>query len=766
MPYIALSKNDEDYLNTLTNLQPTTTLKENFDASIEDFWRNSMSISKGYYVSKYSTDLYEQNLENAKRLGSDLPELSTLDKTDWQQQELINGIVNEYNVKVGELKKSNPHMNFYSTDEIEQRARDRAIMEAKAAKAEHKDISDRASGWGVVGDIAGSAAGAMSDPVNIVVTIATLPIALESWGAAILGNALIGAASETAVQATGVNAWKQETGQTSTQAFHESTTDVASAALGAGVFGGVFKGVGVVGRKLLSTNPLEAREAAKVLSENTDKLTPEQRDLLTVIRTAYGLEDDVSVGIKATKPFTEMDAEQLAKNIQMYESAMNSLRNGRLEENLRVNANDTLAAMQKRSELINSTIEQLRNKELSAEQVDVMLQSILTEKQYANYLDLVDKYSAKPLSDNVGKIKQAERQIGYAEARTSKDATPVQELSAKVDILTNDVKHLETQIKQPMPDINTISRLPISEDTINVLKDMERKLANKSLSEKKRVALQQQYEGMVETVKREIQTNLSTLLEKQKAELEKVSSELASADKKFVTADDNLAKQNATKDVLQEKATLGNPMLDAARETLIDARLSEQDKILYAHLVNDNPTIKPETIRYLATLAELDERIKAGDIVTADNVRAVLPNEKQVAQFNEVLAKANNDVATAIDKFFTTKKNINLKEGREILQHIKGNIDKIQKEFSDQPLLKRLLDNNEIQTVNIKEYKQEVADLADGKIITHEQNMRSLENTKEFTFNDDEGNILKVSDVIKEAEDMDKMATILEACKL
>ncbi|HFD16854.1 MAG TPA: hypothetical protein ENJ38_11205 [Rhodospirillales bacterium] len=163
--------------------------------------------------------------------------------------------------------------------------------EVGALRAERGKAGEVSTPGGTLGDLAGTMAAVMTDPVNIASMAAGAPAAAGILRTALI-EAGIAAASETAIQAI-VAPQKKALGLE--VSLGESAANVALAAAGGGILGGSVKALAKGARALLGSGrqlPLRVRDAARIV-QHQEKTLDEIGDLAEGLgidrRTAHRL---------------------------------------------------------------------------------------------------------------------------------------------------------------------------------------------------------------------------------------------------------------------------------------------------------------------------------------------------------------------------------------------------------------------------------------------------------------------------------------------
>lgn len=709
--YLSISDDAVDYTNNvLTQGQVQTDFGENFDASIEHAWHSMMSISKSHYTNRYQDEEGASQAERAKQLGIELPSINDVNRD--ASTEYQDGHYNTYNERIAKLKEANPDQEWLTYEELNDKTQRRVIDEAKKARANYHDVSNRADGWGTAGSFVGIAAGAMSDPVNIGVTIATLPLALESWGAVIGANALIGGAAETAVQFApgGVRDFAREQGLTEQEIDDETGMAVGGATVGGGVFAGLIhggvKGIGALARKVIGTDRNAARTAAdELLNTHAADLTTDQRDLLTIIRDGLGIEDDASPGVSGR--MTAEDAARMADNLKKYVQVSEALANDNVGLFHSLAPDEAVDAISARIGDVDKIINEINAGRIGRDNLDPLFRAILSDDQLERFHGLTEEYSSYRPKNRLDTLARIENEIaiasrskelveeapGRAFARQS-ELTKAQkehgDLTQIVDELTQTKTKLERELANlkiayglkgaPKPDV--LVKVGVPEETALRIRDITERLGE-NISKKERAKIEAELRTLMDdpsvVASRD---NLKTLIDDTQTQIDATTRDLDGfsrdlprtageldrvqklaekaqrrADKltdpdyaQQVEADAGNAIDAYRADAQANKEVWSNSEILAALDVLDEVKASDHNKLAFAELVKMNGTASASTLRELAQFSELRSRLKDGEPLTMADFQRFIP-EEQRADFQSHV-DGTDDLTKAVDQWW------------------------------------------------------------------------------------------------------------------
>lgn len=782
MPFVDVSEDGKSLLNSRLIVGDTETdFGQNYDAALEDAWHNHMSISKTWYTNKNQDELLAKQFDEMRSNGygfeftyGDLNKENSV--KDDPMSDFNIGAIDKFNKAVDELRKRQPEKEWLTYEEIGNRALEATKEQAKEARITHEDIATRQGTGGFWGDMAGAGVGAMSDPINIALTAFAAPLAMETWGMAILGNAAINTAGEVGVQFApgGVRQWLGEQGMTPDQVNAETASALIGTAAGGAVLGGLIKGGGdvlkVLGRKVLAGSQMEQRAAVAELmkAENFNKLTPEQQDALKVIQAAQQVEDSAAWNVLNTK-FSNFDGEQLLKNIDAVREASRALYDDTFTPNNLVFNKDTIAALNERTALIDSMMKELDGP-IDRTTLDDLMATVLSEDRYAHYQGLVDQIRNGETNRLAG-LRNAERIVADDAARKAgivrgagDDAA---NLARKQEALAKMAKDVE--------------------DANAILRDLEAKKAN---IEKQIIAVHDGKYGnldkaQVDQVHAEFRSQLEAVqkdidsfakerdaLEASRADYQKsvgkTERRVANVNERITTAE---AETNMDLNVNRDHAnTVNKAEASAAREVLTDLKLVSENQARYAKLMASNPRATPSEMRQIVALGELQNRMKFGEHIVADDVRGLLDAER-LQKFEDAFTKTN-DLERAVDSVIADETRALGEKGQELFDQVSRNINEIIERFGEdaepRQAIKALAQRiNAEPHVDPKMAIEQTAKLADDKVLVdkHMQAIRDNLNNDMVVYVDPEsGKQYTMADIYEEVQLDEKFADIVKKC--
>ena len=813
------------YLNTL---DPTaditqgvikTDFGENADAGINHAWHNMMSVSESWYTNKYQDEEAQAQADKAKALGVELPSIRDVNRdasTDYQ-----DGHTKTYDEQIRKLRQSNPDSEWLDYEELNTKTKQRVLNEAKKARTDYNDISGRAGLAGSIGGMAGIAGGALSDPVNIAATLATLPLALEGWGAVIGGNALIGGLTETAVQYApgGVRDWGRKQGLTDSEVNDETGLAIGGAVVGGGAFAGVLHGGGkavkALAGKVMGKDRNAARTAADELLAGNHDLTTEQRDMLTIIRDALGIENDASPGVSTR--MSADDAARMAENLKNYVQVSEAISNDNVGLFNSIGHGEAVDAISARIDDIQKIFTEIEAGRIGRDNIDPLFRAILSDDQYTRFGELVAEYkSYKPLSrlDTLSKIEaeiasanDAKAKIGDAPARAeqrSNDLTKAQkehgDLTTIVDELAKEKARLEKELSDakiafgskgtPKPEV--LTKVGVSEQTATRIRDIEERLLE-NISKKERgkleaelkqlmedpsvIASKDNLKALIDDIEGKLQTASKDLdgfksdMPRTQAELDrtakladKASRQADGINTKIEAIDTNTGKTiNDIRDMGQRSNELwSNAEIHAAMDILDEVKSSDFNKLAFTELVKLNGTASSTELRQLAQFGELRNRLHSGENLSIDDFAQYITPEQRSA--------FATDLKKAVDEYWNSA---TAKLGDEGKARIENAANHIRDIMQSTPSVERFSERINIpEGVSPEVHYQTVREFSNDRI-AQERLDRVIDeaiNTEWVYPDTPEGRVLRdieaelkgMADEVKQHEDM---ADLLDACK-
>ncbi|KKK67139.1 hypothetical protein LCGC14_2957070, partial [marine sediment metagenome] len=290
---VFLDENSRRGVDRLTGNIVASTPGDLYTAALGSFIRNEQSDSAA--VAK--GDLLASQFRRAETLGIDLPRSDHLNPFDpLENRDLMlqrpsergdlrfayDEAVRRANDTLAEVPDQE---SFLTVFEIETRVLEEAVEARERAEEVRSMVvpgfQSMLAEFGAVG------VGVITDPINVLAFTAVAPIALQSLSTAILVEGATGFVSEAIIQ-TKVVPFLMEQGLSREEALALAAEKVISA----GVFGGLFGGLGFGVFKLgVAAFRKFRRGDAKVIDQVLDgldakraQLTPEQRESLDVLK--------------------------------------------------------------------------------------------------------------------------------------------------------------------------------------------------------------------------------------------------------------------------------------------------------------------------------------------------------------------------------------------------------------------------------------------------------------------------------------------------
>lgn len=233
-------------------------------------FRENMEVAYDFMVgeglSSSASNAWRDPVEQQAKLLLDEPELSSFDRQILRGGSLSakRDMLRKYQDTVAQRKNERQESGYRTHDEILEDIR----KTLEPARKRYEDVSARATGWGVLGNLVGGFGGAVTDPINIATLAIATPRALYASGT-LLQQAVkmaaftsaVSAGTEAAIQPF-VYEFKDEIGSPYT--FKDAATNVLYAGVFGGVLGGLIPPVGYAAKAV--TNRLVGEYRAKVAS--------------------------------------------------------------------------------------------------------------------------------------------------------------------------------------------------------------------------------------------------------------------------------------------------------------------------------------------------------------------------------------------------------------------------------------------------------------------------------------------------------------------
>jgi hypothetical protein len=765
-----------------TNGRIETDYSENVNAAF-DFAMSNLRWSADKFVYNDEFDkLWDEN--NAKIVAAGGQALTR--KELWEARSdldetggMFGGqkVIDAHRSAIGKLKeKDGGILDLY---EMESEAKNRAKATALKDRATYNDVSSRAGFGGSVGGFVGMGAGSMLDPINIGVTLAAAPLALEGWGAAILGNAAINTAAESGIQFLpgGTRDWARELGVSEDEINRDSVMAIGGAAVFGGAIGGGIKGLGAggkwVGRKLFGT-PQEARAAAQSLQGAN--LSPEQKEALDVILRAQSVEDAAAFDVLHTK-FGSVDGQQMMKNLQDFQEVSRAVADLSYDPKARAITPEDIAVIDRRLGDIDTVIREIETGNIAPDELDSFVRTFTTEERYQRFNELVDDYKAAQSPNRLSTLAETERRLEGMQAQKADAINALDEAKVQLERM----KEIQAKKAKDFDDASAILS-----DYDAQIKGLERDV----------LAVHEGHYGMlpqeaVDDIHRSLMEQI-TALKNERATFAKeakgIERDLAEFNKKVEKAERRASKDPAEKiseierdtlndiEIARDEANFANQAeRNAALEVLREMRLIDENKKLYAELFASNPRVSVERMREIVGLQEMRNRLADGEELTAKDFLDILTDEK--AQKLDELFDKHGTLLEAVDDFLKREKTGISKEGRKHIDAVATRVNEILASLDESLTIKDVADT--VQRVmnnpppSPKQVAEAVKTFVDG--LGTPKSVAELNGILESNLNmsvyhgvDADGKpIVKTVDEIKkeiEAEEM--LAEVLEACKV
>lgn len=781
MPLLGLSDDAKRWLaSDVTDGLVQTDFNENAEAAWGMARDNMIFGARARLINREFDALFEENNKKLMAVGSE----------PLNRRELIDAMVDvqdtggifggtqafeRHQAAIDELRKKDA--SILSWQDMEEEARKRAIGAAQATRHTYEDVSSRAGTGGTLGGLVGIGAGMSTDPINIGVTLATLPIALEGWGAAILGNAAINATAETLIQFApgGARDWAAEQGLSPEAINAETRMAIGGAAAGGAVIGGFVHGAGKgirwLGEKVFSRNPMEARSAVNRLldPENAHHLTPEQLDQLTLIQRAQQLEDTAAFNVLNTR-FTHVDGEAIIKNLERYNEVARAIVDDSFEPRSGAITNESVDVLRQRALQVDTILSEIRGG-IDSQALDDLMRTFLPEERYNRFRELVDEYRASGGDNRLGGLARAEEIIKGHEQQVADIRQSATDAASQLDRM----REIHGQKTKDLSDLDAI------------LKDLDTK---KAKIEKDVLDLHAGKWGQIdEFTRNQIHDDLMSrakALDTERAdylrERERLVGEIDEFGSKLAKAERRAERDTAPKVEEAERSTANDlelsreaanvaskPEMAAAREILHELKWIEENKISYAELFASNPLADASRLREAISIIEMRNRLRDGDEVSLDDFLSIVTRD-DAERFNEHL-KASNDLGKAVDALITDIKSAFSDAGKETLERVAKNINEILARF-EEPMtmgdlfksIKAASDHN--REVNPSQFAAQVRELASNPETRELVDQFIDQNLNTKVIDPDTGVEISMADFLKDVREKEDMIALIEACKV
>lgn len=781
MPLYGLDKDKVAYLSSdATDGVVQTDFNENANAAWEMARDNMIYGARARLINREFDDVFEENNKRIMALGGNALERIPLFDAQKDVDEtggMFGGkfVLDQHHSTIADLKKKDA--SVLTIDEMSEEARKRAIGVAQTSRANYGDISSRASLGGDVGGFVGMGAGVMSDPINIAAMLATAPIALEGWGAAILGNAAINTATETAVQFApgGAREWAQEQGLTPEQMNAETRMAIGGAAAGGAVLGGVFKGVGKgagwLGEKVFSRNPMEARAAVNELLQpkNAQHLTADGLDQLNLIQRAQQMEDSAAHNVLNTK-FTHVDGEAIIKNLERYNEVARAIVDDSYTPKAGAITQETVDVLRQRAHQADQILMEVRDG-IDSGQLDDVLKTFLTEDRYQRFRDLVDEYKALGDGNRLGGLSRAEQIIGAADERVAgvhqnaaDAATKLEALKAEQAKRTKDLTDMEGIIRE-----TDAKKAKLEKDIVD--------LHSGKWGQIDEITRNEAHDNLMGQVKA-----LEADRAQYAAEQQRMTADMEAFNKRFTKSERKANRDTASRvddverdklndlELSREEANLASkPEMAAAREVLQEMKLIEQNKVAYAELYASNPLADASKLRETVSMMELRNRMNDGDAVSIDDVLAILSPEERT-RFNQMLDKSH-DLGAATDEWVKHSTAQVSREGAANMERVVRNINETLAHFGENLNVSNVLKNMKAVAANARpvataEFAANMKALVNGNDFKTMVDDFLAQNLNTKVIDPDTGVEIAMSDFMASVKGEEDLIAIIQACKV
>lgn len=259
MPLDMFQQSQSDWASNASNpSQPH--LPAGFGDTFEANWNENRLFGQSIaHLNARGSALNDYTDDVTKRTGERFDDLP-YDVTPSVRLSLIND-------KVAKLKAANPDLAIDPlTDEELDR---RAIAKSKQSRADLEEMNAREKTWGgSLGGLAGGAAGALTDPVNLVVAPLAAPEGLGLLATSLAWAGIAGG-SQAAIEAVG-SPYRDQV-QPGYSQSGEPARNILGAAAAGGALGGTFKALGMAWtRAKTGTWPRSVRDAGNVVESEAN----------------------------------------------------------------------------------------------------------------------------------------------------------------------------------------------------------------------------------------------------------------------------------------------------------------------------------------------------------------------------------------------------------------------------------------------------------------------------------------------------------------
>ena len=288
--------------------------RDNFSYAYKPITRDSANIveTTGLAVDNALSNFNTFSASNMKNAELDARENMIFEKTGKSLRDIIGE--EKYNNPIARLEETDKLINenqggVYTGVPTSARVLENARERANLSSARFQEAMENTSLSGKVGGFIGSLGGAAVDPLNIAVTVATIPLG-GAGGASILRTvaleAGVNASAELAAQPA-ISSWQRELGQE--YGFTEMAQNVGMAALIGGGFAWVMRG---------------ARPAASAVFEklSTNELLPKSARLKLQDLADYA-------HVKDSSPFIRKSGEDFDTHLENLDNVSRGFENGK-----------------------------------------------------------------------------------------------------------------------------------------------------------------------------------------------------------------------------------------------------------------------------------------------------------------------------------------------------------------------------------------------------------------------------------------------------
>jgi hypothetical protein len=289
----------DGFLGMRPKTEASTGFEENFRQSVNAAQKAQMGNSRHTNSKEIWADTIERlntvaiesadnpnfqglNLRNPEFYGSIgldflLPEENEMKfrKNYYRAANKVISTINEYK---DQLQSADPELLNVSLESVEEQTK----QISRDALEEFNDFNKADKTFmGKVGALAGGFRASITDPVNVSVTAATLPISsAKTLLGVMLQEAIINAGAETLVQSE-VRDWYKEIGAEYTQKdFNRAIRDAA-------LFGAIFSGTIRVGGKTIKLTAKQMKKGLKLFRSNNKTAQEAAEKILDIVESSY-----------------------------------------------------------------------------------------------------------------------------------------------------------------------------------------------------------------------------------------------------------------------------------------------------------------------------------------------------------------------------------------------------------------------------------------------------------------------------------------------